>query len=290
MMSVSLCIHCWCGKFCCWWHGSQSVDLHSFVMLIHIYQRSPCCILCLYAPSLYRHGGLQIYHVTYYALDMRIYNTVLIWYLNMYNLSNITCHHHNFCVRNRSRLHINHLCPASSAASRDSHGMPIVHSSCQPGPSGNRQLHAHSAPAQLTAWPIGQPPAACPLCTRPADSLARRATASRTSIVHPPSWQPGPSGNCQLHAHSAPPAASLAHRATASCMPTVHPPSCQPGPSGNRQRHARLTPSCTVNSRAAPGPPFSAHASTPSPVPSNLWLISPFPPHHRWRRNQDASV
>ena len=314
MMSVSLCIHCWCGRFCCWWHGSQSVDLHPFVMLIHIYQRSPCCILCLYAPSLYRHGGLQIYHVTYYALDMRIYNTVLIWYLNMYNLSNITCHHHNFCVRNRSRLHINHLCPASSAASRDSHGMPFVHSSCQPGPSGNRQLHAHStlpaaslarratasctpivhppscqpgpsgnrqlrahcAPAQLPAWPIGQPPAARPLCIRPAASLAHRATASCTPIVHPPSCQPGPSGNRQLHAQ---------------LTPIGHPLSCQPGPSGNRQLHARLTLSCTVNSRAAPGPPFSADASTPLPSPLELMTYQPpFPPHHRWRRNQDASV
>ena len=179
------------------------------------------------------------------------------------------------------QLHAHSAPPADSLAHRATAScMPIVHPpSWQPGPSGNRQLHVHSAPAQLTAWPIGQPPAACPLCTRPADSLAHRATASCTSIVHPPSWQPGPSGNRQLHAHSAPPAASLAHRATASCMPTVHPPSCQPGPSGNRQRHARLTPSCTVNSRAAPGPPLSAPASTPSPVPSNLWLISPLSPH-----------
>ena len=217
MMAVSLCIHCWCGRFCCWWHGSQSVDLHPLVMLIHIYQRSPFCILlCLYAPALYCHGGLQIYHVTYYALDMRIYNTVLIWYLNMYNLSNITCHHHNFCVRNRSRLHINHLCPASSAASRDSHSMP----SWQPGPSGNRQLHAHSAPAQLTAWPIGQPPAARPLSTRPADSLAHRATASWTPIVHPPSCQPGPSGNRQLNAHCAP--------AQLPAWPIGQPPAARP--------------------------------------------------------------
>ena len=99
MMFVSLCIHCWCGRFCCWWHGSQSVDLHPLVMLIHIYQRSPFCILlCLYAPALYCHGGLQIYHVTYYALDMRIYNSVLIRYLNIYiyNLSNIACLYHNF--------------------------------------------------------------------------------------------------------------------------------------------------------------------------------------------------
>ena len=50
---LSLCIHCWCGRFCCWWHGSQSVDLHPLVMLIHIYQRSPFCILlCSYAPPL----------------------------------------------------------------------------------------------------------------------------------------------------------------------------------------------------------------------------------------------
>ena len=78
MMSVSLCIHCWCGRFCCWWHGSQSVNLHPLVMLFHNYQRSPFCILlCLYAPLLYRHGGLRKHHVTYYALDMRIHNAVV---------------------------------------------------------------------------------------------------------------------------------------------------------------------------------------------------------------------
>ena len=65
-----------------------------------------------------------------------------IW-IYIYNLSNITCHYHKFGVRHRSRLHIKHLCPASSAASRDSHGMPIVH-------------------PQLPAWPIGQPPAVRP--------------------------------------------------------------------------------------------------------------------------------
>ena len=215
MMSVSLCIHCWCGRFYCWWHGSQSVTLHPLVMLIHIYQRSPFdIILCLHAPSLYRHGGLQIYHVTYYALDMRIYNAVLIWDLNIYNLSNIACHYHKFCVINWSRLHIVHVrhprqragkaitCPAVSLAHRATTSCtPIVHPSCQPGPSGNRQLHAHCAP-QLPAWPIEQPPAARPLCT-PAASLAHRATASCMPIVHP-SCQPGPSCNSQLHAHSTP--------------------------------------------------------------------------------------
>ena len=331
MMSVSLCIHCWCGRFCCWWHGSQSVDLHPLVMLIHIYQRSPFCILCLYAPSLYRHGGLRklscdilclgyahIKHCTYMISE----------YTCIYNLSNITCHYHKFGVRNRSRLHIMRVwhprqragiaiaCPVDSLAHRATASCtPIVHPpSWQPGPSGNRQLHAHWAPAQLPAWPIGQPPAERPLCTRPAASLAHRATASWTPIVHPPSCQPGPSGNRQLHDHSAPPAASLAHRATASWTPIAHPPSCQPGPSGNRQLHAQLTPighppscqpgpsgnrqlharltlSCTVNSRAAPGPPFSAHASTPLPSPLELMTYQPpFPPHHRWRRNQDASV
>ena len=276
------------------------------------------------------------------------YITLCLYILNIYNLSNITCHHHNFCVRNRSRLHIMRVwhprqragiaiaCPVDSLAHRATASCtPIVHPpNCQPGPSGNRQLHAHWAPAQLTAWPIGQPPAERPLCTCPADSLAHRATASCTLIVHLPSCQPGPSGNRQLHAHSTPtqlpvwpigqppaarplctrPAASLAHRVTASCTPIVHPPSCQPGPSGNRQLHAqptpivhppscqpgpsgnrqphaRLTLSCTVNSRAAPGSPFSAHASTPLPSPLELMTYQPpFPPHHRWRRNQDASV
>ena len=159
------------------------------------------------------------YHVTYYALDMRIYNTVLI-YLNIYNLSNITCHHHNFCVRNRSRLHI--MCV----------------------------WHPRQRAGIAIAYPV--------------DSLAHRATASCTPIVHPPSWQPGPSGNRQLHAQ---------------LTPIGHPPSCQPGPSGNRQLHARLTLSCTVNSRAAPGPPFSADASTPLPSPLELMTYQPFPPH-----------
>ena len=173
------------------------------------------------------------YHVTYYALDMRIYNTVLI-YLNIYNLSNITCHHHNFCVRKRSRLHIMRVwhprqragiaiaCPVDSLAHRATASCtPIVHPpSWQPGPSGNRQLHAHWAPAQLTAWPIGQPPAERPLCTRPAASLAHRATASWTPIVHPPSCQPGPSGNRQLHDHSAP--------AQLPAWPIGQPPAARP--------------------------------------------------------------
>ena len=190
--------------------------------------------------------------------------------------------------------------PAASLAHRATASCsPIVHPpSCQPGPSGNRQLHAHCAPAQLTAWPIGQPPAARPLCARPADSLAHRATASYMSIVHPPSWQPGPSGNRQLHAHSAPPAASLAHRATASCMPIVHPqlpawPIGQPPaacPQCTRPAASlahRATASCMPGSHpAAPwtlaqllGRP-SVHPPAPhSPVPSNLWLISPLSPH-----------
>ena len=156
------------------------------------------------------------YHVTYYALDMRIYNTVLI-YLNIYNLSNITCHHHNFCVRNRSRLHI----------------MRVWH------------------PRQRAGIAI-----ACPV-----DSLAHRATASCTPIVHPPSWQPGPLGNRQLHDHSAPPAASLAHRATASCTPMCNHPAA----------------SWTL---AQPlGSPSVHTPAPPSPVPSNLWLISPLSPH-----------
>ena len=229
-------------------------------MLIHIYQRSPFCILlCLYAPALYCHGGLQIYHVTYYALDMRIYNTVLIWYLNMYNLSNITCHHHNFCVRNRSRLHINHLCPASSAASRDSHGMPFVHSSCQPGPSGNRQLHAHS--------------------TLPAASLARRATASCTPIVHPPCCQPGPSGNRQLHTHCAP--------AQLPAWPIRQPPAARPA---HTQLHRELSRSswaalqCTrqhpppqshrTYDLSAPSPPTSQMKTKPGCQCLNVCLIN----------------
>ena len=192
------------------------------------------------------------------------------------------------CVRHpRQRAGIAMACPLCTPAASLAHRatascMPIVHPSCQPGPSGNRQLHAHSTPTQLPAWPIGQPPAARPLCTRPAASLAHRATASCTPIVHPPCCQPGPSGNRQLHASSHPlctrPAASPAHQATASCMPIVHPPSCQPGPPCIRQLHARLTPSCTVNSRAAPGPPFSAHASTPLPSPLELMTYQPFPP------------
>ena len=247
-------------------------------MLIHIYQRSPfCIILGVYAPSLYRHGGLRKYHVTYYALDMPIYNTVLI-YLNIYNLSNITCHFHKFCVRNRLRLHIVRVrhprqhagkaiaCPAASLAHRATASCtPIAHPpSCQPGPSGNRQLHTHCAPAQLPAWPIGQPPAAHPLCTCPAASLAHQATASCMPIVHPPSCQPGPSCNRQLHAQ---------------LTPIVQPPSCQPGPPCIRQLHARLTPSCTVKSRTAPGPPFSAHANTPLPSPLELMTYQPPSPH-----------
>ena len=94
----------------------------------------------------------------------------------------------NFCVRNRSRLHI----------------MRVWH------------------PRQRAGIAI-----ACPV-----DSLAHRATASCTAIVHPPSWQPGPSGNRQLYAHSTPPAASLAHRATASYTPIVHPPKLPAWPIG----------------------------------------------------------
>ena len=136
------------------------------------------------------------------------YTTLCLYDIWIYNLSNITCHYHKFCVRNRSRLHIVHVrhprqragkaiaCPADSLAHHATASCtPIVHPpSGQPGPSGNRQLHAHSAPAQLPAWPIGQPPAARPLCTCPAASLAHRATASCMPIVHPPSCQPDPSG------------------------------------------------------------------------------------------------
>ena len=200
------------------------------------------------------------YHVTYYALDMRIYNTVLI-YLNIYNLSNITCHHHNFCVRNRSRLHIMRVWHPRQRA-----GIAMACPLCTPAASLAHRATASCTPivhSQLPAWPIRQPPAARPLCIRPAASLAHWATASCTPIVHPPSCQPGPSGNRQLHAQ---------------LTPIGHPPSCQPGPSGNRQLHARLTLSCTVNSRAAPGPPFSADASTPLPSPLELMTYQPFPP------------
>ena len=139
-----------------------------------------------------------------------------------------------FCVRNRSRLHIMRVwhprqragiaiaCPVDSLAHRATASCtPIVHPpSWQPGPSGNRQLHAHWAPAQLTARPIGQPPAERPLCTRPAASLAHRATASWTPIVHPPSCQPGPSGNRQLHDHCAP--------AQLPAWPIGQPPAARP--------------------------------------------------------------
>ena len=85
MMSVSLCIHCWCGRFCCWWHGSQSVDLHPLVMLIHIYQRSPFCILlCSYAP---RSTAMVVYEYIMWHIMPWIcaYITLcLLWYLNIY--------------------------------------------------------------------------------------------------------------------------------------------------------------------------------------------------------------
>ena len=183
------------------------------------------------------------------------------------------------CVRHpQQRAGIAIACPVDSLAHRATASCtPIEHPpSWQPGPSGNRQLNAHCAPAQLPAWPIGLPPAERPLCTRPAASLAHRATASCTTIVHPPSCQPGPSGNRQLHDHSAPPAASLAHRATASCTPSSHPLCNHPAASWTLSQPL--------------GSPSVHTPAPPSPVPSNLWLISPFPPHHRWRRNQDASV
>ena len=154
--------------------------------------------------------------------------------------------------------------------------MPFVHSSCQPGPSGNRQLHAHStlpaaslarrATASCTpivhppSWPIGQPPAARPLCTRPAASLAHRATASCTPIVHPPSCQPGPSGNRQLHAHSAP--------AQLPAWPIRQPPAARPA---HTQLHRELSRSSWAALQCTRQHP-------PSPAPSNLWLISPLPP------------
>ena len=147
-------------------------------------------------------------------------NITLCLYIWIYNLSNITCHHHNFCVRNRSRLHIMHVWHPRQRA-----GIAI----------------------------------ACPV-----DSLAHRATASCTTIVHPPSCQPGPSGNRQLHDHSAPPAASLAHRATASCTPSSHPLCNHPAASWTLAQPL--------------GSPSVHTPAPPSPVPSNLWLTSPFPP------------
>ena len=207
------------------------------------------------------------------------YTTLCLYDIWIYNLSNITCHFHKSRVRNTSRLHIMRVwhprqragiaiaCPADSLAHRATASCtPIEHPpSCQPGPSGNRQLNAHCAPAQLPAWPIGQPPAERPLCTRPAASLAHRATASCTTIVHPPSCQPGPSGNRQLHDHSAPPAASLAHRATASCTPSSHPLCNHPAASWTLAQPL--------------GSPSVHTPAPPSPVPSNLWLISPLSPH-----------
>ena len=223
----------------------------------------PLLYLMFICPLLYRHGGLRkniMWHImpwicAYITLCLYIWiyiiwaislaiTIIFVWEIDRACISII-------CVRHpRQRAGIAMACPLCTPAASLAHRAtasctPIVHS-------------------QLPVWPVGQPPAARPLCIRPAASLAHRATASCTPIVHPPSCQPGPSGNRQLHAQ---------------LTPIGHPPSCQPGPSGNRQLHARLTLSCTVNSRAAPGPPFSAHASTPSPVPSNLWLISPLFPH-----------
>ena len=218
-------------------------------------------------------------------------------YIWIYNLSNITCHHHNFCVRNRSRLHIMHVwhprqragiaiaCPVDSLAHRATASCtPIVHPpSWQPGPSGNRQLHAHWAPAQLTAWPIGQPPAERPLCTRPAASLAHRATASWTPIVHPPSCQPVPSGNRQLHDHSAPPAASLAHRATASCTTIVHPqlpawPIGQPPAARPAHTHCATTQLHRELSRSPWAAPQCTRQHPPPQSPRTYDLSAPFPP------------
>ena len=108
-------------------------------------------------------------------------------------------------MRNRSRLHIMRVwhprqragiaiaCPVDSLAHRATASCtPIVHPpSCQPGPSGNRQLHDHCAPAQLPAWPIGQPPAA-----RPAHTHWAPAQLPAWPIGQPPAARPA---HTQLH-------------------------------------------------------------------------------------------